>query len=148
MSYLYPPSDYDAHVNLKTPFLFWCILLLQARTWFVLVLAAASRQQGDAILGVFYPDRDNFWFGLLPGVPAALAFMISGRRHLYPRLWAAWRWVLLAAQGALLILQLLLLGQGEELTGVTLALLIADIFALWWLFTSRRIRDYFTLSHE
>jgi hypothetical protein len=148
MSYLYPPSDYDAHGNLKTPFLFWCILLLQARTWFVLVLAAASRQQGDAILGVFYPDRDNFWFGLLPGVPAALAFMISGRRHLYPRLWAAWRWVLLAAQGALLILQLLLLGQGEELTGVTLALLIADIFALWWLFTSRRIRDYFTLSHE
>jgi hypothetical protein len=148
MSYLYPPSDYDAHGNLKTPFLFWCILLLQARTWFVLVLAAASRQQGDAILGVFYPDRDNFWFGLLPGVPAALAFMISGRRHLYPRLWAAWRWVLLAAQGALLILQLLLLGQGEELTGVTLALLSADIFALWWLFTSRRIRDYFTLSHE
>jgi threonine/homoserine efflux transporter RhtA len=74
--------------------------------------------------------------------------MISGRRHLYPRLWAAWRWILLAAQGALLILQLLLLGQGEELTGVTLALLIADIFALWWLFTSRRIRDYFTLSHE
>jgi hypothetical protein len=41
-----------------------------------------------------------------------------------------------------------MLWQGEELTGVTLALLIADVFALWWLITSRRLRDYFTLSEE
>ena len=148
MPVLYPPSDYDTHGNLKTPFLFWCTLLLQARTWFVLVLAAASRQQGDAILGVFYPDRDNFWFGLLPGVPAALAFMISGRRHFYPRVWAALRWVLIAAQLVLLTWQLLLLWQGEELTGVTLFLLLADLFALWWLVTSRRLRDYFTINRE
>ena len=148
MPYLYPPSDYDTHGNLKTPLLFWCILLLQARTWFVLVLAAASRQQGDAILGAFYPDRDTFWFGLLPGIPAALAFMMSGRRHLHPRLWAMWRWVLVAAQGVVLAWQLLLLWQGEALTGVTLSLLIADIFALWWLCQSRRLRDYFTLSRD
>ncbi|MCA1922538.1 DUF2919 domain-containing protein [Buttiauxella noackiae] len=148
MPVLYPPSDYDTHGNLKTPLLFWCTLLLQARTWFVLVLAAASRQQGDAILGVFYPDRDNFWFGLLPGVPAALAFMISGRRHLYPRVWAAVRWVLIAAQLVLLTWQLLLLWQGEDLTGVTLLLLLADLFALWWLATSRRLRDYFIINRE
>ena len=148
MPYLYPPSDYDTHGNLKTPILLWCILLLQARTWFVLVLAAASSQQGDAILGAFYPDRDIFWFGLLPGIPAALAFMMSGRRHLRPRLWAMWRWVLVAAQGVVLAWQLLSLWQGEELTGVTLSLLIADIFALWWLCRNRRLRDYFTLSCE
>lgn len=148
MPVLYPPSDYDTHGNLKTPLLFWCTLLLQARTWFVLVLAAASRQQGDAILSVFYPDRDNFWFGLLPGVPAALAFMINGRRHLYPRVWAAVRWVLIAAQLVLLTWQLLLLWQGEDLTGVTLLLLLADLFALWWLATSRRLRDYFIINLE
>ncbi|RPH21143.1 DUF2919 domain-containing protein [Buttiauxella warmboldiae] len=148
MSGLYHPSDYDTHGNLRTPLLFWCILLLQGRTWFVLVLAAASRQQGDAILGLFYPERDNFWFGLLPGIPAALAFLISGRRHLYPRLWAAWRWGLIVAQAGVLAWQIVLLWQGEELSAITLALLIADVFALWWLCSNRRLRDYFSVSGE
>lgn len=148
MLFNYPPSDYDVHGNLKTPFLFWCILLFQARTWFLLVLAGASRQQGDALLGLFYPDRDNFWLGLLPGVPAALAFIISGRRHLWPGLWAAWRWVLIAAQVAVLAWQIRVIWQGEALSGMTLALLIGDVFALWWLCTSRRLRDYFALRHE
>lgn len=144
----YPPSDYDVHGNLKTPFLFWCILLFQARTWFLLVLAGASRQQGDALLGLFYPDRDNFWLGLLPGVPAALAFIISGRRHLWPGLWSAWRWVLIAAQVAMLVWQIVAIRQGEELTGVTLVLLTGDVFALWWLATNRRLRDYFLPQGE
>ncbi|WP_435927358.1 DUF2919 domain-containing protein [Dryocola sp. BD613] len=148
MLFNYPPSDYDVHGNLKTPFLFWCILLFQARTWFLLVLAGASRQQGDALLGLFYPDRDSFWLGLLPGIPAALAFVLSGRRHLWPRVWAAWRWVLIGTQAAVLAWQIGAICQGEELTGVTLALLTGDIFALWWLFTSRRLRDYFLAQRE
>lgn len=144
----YPPSDYDVHGNLKTPLLFWCILLFQARTWFLLVLAAASRQQSDALLALFYPDRDTFWLGLLPGVPAALAFVISGRRHLWPRLWAAWRWVLMAAQVAVLAWHVTLVLEGEALTGMTLALVIGDVFALWWLSTNRRLRDYFSPQNE
>ncbi len=147
LSHMYPPSDYDVHGNLKAPFLFWCILLFQARTWFLLVLAGASRQQGEAILGLFYPDRDNFWLGLLPGIPAAAAFVISGRRQLWPRLWAAWRWVLIGAQVAVLVWQLIILWQGESLSGITLAILTGDVFALWWLATDRRLRDAF-LPHS
>jgi hypothetical protein len=30
------------------------------------LMAGASRQQGDAILNLFYPDHDRFWLGLLP----------------------------------------------------------------------------------
>ncbi|HEY1847180.1 MAG TPA: DUF2919 domain-containing protein [Buttiauxella sp.] len=145
---MYSPSDYDVHGNLKTPFLFWCILLFQARTWFLLALAGASRQQGDTLLGLFYPDRDNFWLGLLPGIPAALAFVISGRRHLWPRLWSAWRWVLTGAQAAVLAWQLVILWQGETFTGITLAVLMGDVFALWWLATNRRLRDYFLPQSE
>ena len=29
-------------------------------------MAGASRQQGDAILNLFYPDHERFWLGLLP----------------------------------------------------------------------------------
>ena len=145
---MYLHNEFDNRGHLRAPVIFWLILLFQARTWFLLVLAAASRQQGDALLGLFYPDRDNFWLGLLPGIPAALAFVISGRRHLWPRLWQAWRWVLIAAQIAVLAWQLMLLGQGEDLTGVSLALLVGDVYALWWLLTSRSLKDYFALQSE
>ena len=67
-----------SHGRLRLPFLFWCVLLLQARTWVLFLMAGASRQQGDAILNLFYPDHDRFWLGLLPGVPAVLAFLLSG----------------------------------------------------------------------
>ncbi|WP_425338770.1 DUF2919 family protein [Enterobacter roggenkampii] len=48
------PADYDAQGRIRLPFLFWCVLLLQARTWVLFVMAAASRRQGrdaaDALL--------------------------------------------------------------------------------------------------
>ena len=68
------PADFDAHGRLRLPLLFWCVLLLQARTWVLFLMAGASRQQGDAILNLFYPDHERFWLGLLPGVPAVLAY--------------------------------------------------------------------------
>ncbi|MGU3413977.1 DUF2919 domain-containing protein [Enterobacteriaceae bacterium C34A] len=143
----FSPSAYDGHGRLRLPFLFWCVLLLQARTWVLFVMAGASRQQGDTLLNLFYPDHDNFWLGLLPGVPAVVTFLLSGRRHQNPRLWATMRWVLIAAQLALLVWQPLLWLQGEPLSGIGLTLVVMDIFALWWLFSNRRLRACFS-PHE
>ena len=72
------PVHYDAHGRLRLPLLFWLVLLLQARTWVLFVIAGASREQGTALLNLFYPDHDNFWLGLIPGIPAVLAFLLSG----------------------------------------------------------------------
>ncbi|MDX6020274.1 DUF2919 domain-containing protein [Scandinavium sp. V105_16] len=141
------PSAYDGHGRLRLPFVFWCVLLLQARTWVLFVMAGASRQQGDTLLNLFYPDHDNFWLGLLPGLPAVVAFLISGRRHQLPRLWAAVRWLLIVAQLSLLVWQPLLWWQGEPLSGIGLALVIVDGFALWWLLSNRRLRACFA-PHE
>lgn len=79
------PVHYDAHGRLRLPLLFWLVLLLQARTWVLFVIAGASREQGTALLNLFYPDHDNFWLGLIPGIPAVLAFLLSGRRASFPR---------------------------------------------------------------
>ena len=98
------PADFDAHGRLRLPLLFWCVLLLQARTWVLFLMAGASRQQGDAILNLFYPDHDRFWLGLLPGVPAVLAFLLSGYRQRLPRAWRAMRWLLVLSQLLLLLL--------------------------------------------
>lgn len=78
------PVHYDAHGRLRLPLLFWLVLLLQARTWVLFVIAGASREQGTALLNLFYPDHDNFWLGLIPGIPAVLAFLLSGRRLHFP----------------------------------------------------------------
>ncbi|WP_436893090.1 DUF2919 domain-containing protein [Siccibacter turicensis] len=140
---MYLPSDYDDAGRLKVPMLFWAVLVLQARTWVLFVIAGASREQGSTLLALFYPDRDAFWPGLCVGLPAALAFLLSGKRHQWPRLWKAWRGVLVATQLWLILWQALLWWQGEAVTGMTLALLIADLYALWWLLTSPRLRACF-----
>ncbi|WP_039055810.1 DUF2919 domain-containing protein [Enterobacter sp. Bisph1] len=141
------PADYDSHGRLKLPFLFWCVLLLQARTWVLFVIAGASRGQGDALLALFYPDHDDFWLGLLPGLPAAFAFVLSGRRDRFPRLWRTCRSLLMLAQLALMLLQLWRWLNGEALSGVGILLVILDIFALWWLATNRRLHACFSLAH-
>ncbi len=103
----------------------------------------ASRQQGDALLNLFYPDHDNFWLGLLPGIPAVLAFIISGHRQRFPRLWPMMRWLLVLSQLLLLVWQPLLWMSGESPSAVTIGLLAADLYALWWLLSSRRLKACF-----
>ncbi|MGR5930850.1 DUF2919 domain-containing protein [Enterobacter asburiae] len=137
------PADYDAQGRVRLPFLFWCVLLLQARTWVLFVMAGASRGQGDTLLNLFYPDHDAFWLGLLPGVPAVVAFLCSGRRHAIPRFWGALRWLLILAQIALLFWQPVLWWYGEPPTGTGVALVVADIVALLWLLTNPRLRACF-----
>lgn len=142
------PADYDAQGRVRLPFLFWCVLLLQARTWVLFVVAGASRGQGDALLTLFYPDRDAFWAGLLPGIPAVLAFLCSGRRQTIPRLWSALRWLLILAQIVLLFWQPILWWLGEPLTGIGITLVVADIVALQWLLTNPRLRACFAQERD
>lgn len=137
------PSDFDAHGRLRLPFLFWCVLLLQARTWVLFIMAGASRQQGDVLLNLFYPDHDNFWLGLLPGIPAVLAFIVSGQRQRFPRLWPLMRWLLVLSQALLLVWQPLLWMSGESPSMLTIGLLLTDLYAFWWLLASRRLKVCF-----
>ena len=134
------PVHYDAHGRLRLPLLFWLVLLLQARTWVLFVIAGASREQGTALLNLFYPDHDNFWLGLIPGIPAVLAFLLSGRRATFPRTWRVLYFLLLLAQVVLLCWQPWLWLNGESVSGIGLALVVAALVALIWLLTNRRLR--------
>ena len=128
------PVHYDAHGRLRLPLLFWLVLLLQARTWVLFVIAGASREQGTALLNLFYPDHDNFW--------------LSGRRATFPRTWRVLYFLLLLAQVVLLCWQPWLWLNGESVSGIGLALVVADIVALIWLLTNRRLRACFNEEKE
>ncbi|NBD00004.1 DUF2919 family protein [Atlantibacter hermannii] len=143
---MFLPNDYDPHGRLKLPVFFWLVLLLQARTWVLFVAAGASREQGEALMRLFYPDSETFWLGLLPGIPAVLAFLLSGRRERWPKLWTAWRWILIAAQCGLLIWQIAMAVSEAALSGVTLALMVLDGVALVWLLTNPRLKACFSPS--
>ncbi|MGK3125812.1 DUF2919 domain-containing protein [Candidatus Pantoea formicae] len=149
MSLKYLPEEYDAKGQLRLPFLFWLILILQARTWLLLVMAGASRQQGNDLLALFYPDRQSFWLGLALGIPAALGLLLTGYRQRWPRLWQSWRHVLSVS----LLINLLWQGYGL-LQGafpdspLPLLLMLFDLLALVWLQTHQRLRDCFLPEHQ
>ncbi|ELO72900.1 hypothetical protein SEEERB17_019545 [Salmonella enterica subsp. enterica serovar Enteritidis str. SARB17] len=60
------PADYDVHGRLRLPFLFWCVLLLQARAWVLFVIAGSSRGQGNTLLNFFIPTMIIFGWGCCP----------------------------------------------------------------------------------
>jgi len=138
------PDDYNNHGMLRLPLWFWTILILQARTWLIFILAGASRQEGNELLALFYPDQHAFWYGMLLGLPPALIFVMSGRRHLIPRIWQAGYWLLLAGMFVAFALQALGLWQTSgslSVVDIILALLDAGALAYWLL--SRRLRACF-----
>ncbi|PLO61897.1 hypothetical protein CWN49_32240, partial [Klebsiella michiganensis] len=69
--------------------------------------------------------------------------IISGHRQRFPRLWPMMRWLLVLSQLLLLVWQPLLWMSGESPSAVTIGLLAADLYALWWLLSSRRLKACF-----
>ncbi len=145
----YLPEEYDAKGQLRLPFLFWLILLLQARTWLLLVMAGASRQQGNDLLALFYPDRQSFWLGLALGIPAAAGLLLTGYRQRWPLLWRRWRHVLSASLLIGLLWQSAALLQGDFADSpLPLLLALFDLLALIALQAHQRLRDCFLPEHQ
>lgn len=143
----YLPDEYDGKGQLRLPFL-WLILLLQARTWLLLVMAGASRQQGNNLLALFYPDRQAFWIGLALGAPALLGLLLTGYRLRWPRLWRAWKSVLVLSLLVNLLWQGVQFVQGDLLSSpLPLLLSLFDLLALGWLQFNHRLRDCFVPEH-
>jgi polyferredoxin len=145
----FSPDDYDQHGALRLPLWFWGVLILQARTWLLFVMAGASREQGSELLALFYPDTQRFWYGILLGLPAALAFLLGGRRLQWPRLWRAWRWVLIcsllaALGGSLFSLWL----QDGNSPALELMLVLLDTLALAYLLLNARLKACFAPQDE
>ncbi len=143
------PDDYNDHGMLRLPLWFWTILILQARTWILFVMVGASRQQGSDLLALFYPESQNFWSGMLLGLPPALVFLLSGRRHLLPRVWQAGYWLLLAGMFITFALQALGLWQStDSISGVDIVLALLDAAALAYWLMSRRLRACFDAARR
>ncbi|PIJ51565.1 hypothetical protein BL250_03425 [Erwinia sp. OLTSP20] len=140
----YPPEFWDDKGQLRLPLSYWLILLLQSRSWVLLVLAGVSRQQASTLLGLFYPDPHDFWFGLIGGIPAVAGFLLSGWRQRFPRSWQAWRWVLIFSLLFSFIQPSVAISQDRvQMTPWLIITGVADLLALCWLLLDGRLRDCF-----
>lgn len=142
------PDDYDAAGRLHLPVLFWGVLLLQARTWVLFIMAGASRQQGDTLLTLFYPDHQAFWGGLLMGLPALAGFFLCAWRQHFLRLWHHAYWVLLVAQVIIMCQTARHFFQDDASSLVSLLFCVADSVAFFWWVTNPRLRRCFFAPME
>ena len=78
---IFPLKFYTQSGDLKPPVYFNYLLLFLARTWALLVISLASRETGNSLLLIFYPDKNHFYFGLASGFIAIILFLLSGRDH-------------------------------------------------------------------
>ena len=87
------PADFDTHGRLRLPFLFARTAASGANMGAVSdgrrVTAAGRRAAESVLSGPRY-----LLAGIVLGTPAVLAFIISGHRQRFPRLWPLMRWLL------------------------------------------------------
>jgi len=78
---IYALKFYTQSGDLKPPTYFYYGLLFLARTWALLIISLASRETGNKLLAIFYPDKVHFYLGLASGLIAIILFLLSGRDH-------------------------------------------------------------------
>ncbi|MFQ2819592.1 DUF2919 domain-containing protein [Aeromonas caviae] len=145
---LYPEHRYDDHGQLRPPLWFWPIALLLTRSVWLFLMAGVTRESGSAILTLFYPDKPTLYVSLLTDVPAMLALLACGGTHRQTHSARAWlrrhsRALLLCSTASGLVMQLHSLNlQQWSFNWPTALVLIASLWALWYLLRSRQLRDY------
>ena len=111
-------------------------------------MAGVTRESGSAILTLFYPDKMSLYISLLTDVPAMLALLACGGTHRQTHSARAWlrrhsRALLLCSTASGLVMQLHSLNlQQWSFNWPTALVLIASLWALWYLLRSRQLRDY------
>ena len=77
----YPIEAYDKYGYLKAPLWLWLGWLFLARAWVVFVIAGVSRQSGEKLLAMVYPDHSVLYLELALGIPAILLIWLIGLRR-------------------------------------------------------------------
>ncbi|PWI34689.1 DUF2919 domain-containing protein [Vibrio albus] len=77
----YPIEDYDKYGYLRAPVWLWLGWLFLARAWVVFVIAGVSRQSGEKMLGIVYPDHLALYVDLALGLPAIFLIWLIGLRR-------------------------------------------------------------------
>jgi len=86
MSLKYPLHHYDEGGRLKPPLLLYIFLLFVCRGFILLIISLSFREDSDRMMGLFFPNKFDFYWSLLPTVPAlGLLAILSQRSKLWQK---------------------------------------------------------------
>lgn len=145
----YTPDDYDKHGYLKPPVGFYFVLLLFLRAYVVWILSVANRADGTALITSLYPNKDDFFAGLVVGIGALIVtIMLSLRRESasgwMAKVWSKGLWFLWVSWVLDLALTIYVIKQHKFNFEPQFALVLLGLFfAAWFLLKNSRLRDAF-----
>jgi len=150
---LYALHHYTEAGDLKAPPFLLFILIFLSRTWALLIISAVSRQTGNELLQIFYPDKLHFYQGLAVGLLPIIIFIVSGRRHAQNQ-WALKFWpfcfyFLVIGMLGDLILQIYYLTTMHF--QYSLSASIQLVLAAWcfiYIFKSKQLKDCFNYNNS
>lgn len=92
---LLPLKYYDEAGRVKPLLWFNLCLLFLARSYFVFIASAANMNDSAKLLNLFYPDKQDFYLGLMLGIPAVMCWgLASYRDKIWNKAFHRWfKWV-------------------------------------------------------
>jgi hypothetical protein len=104
MALKFPLNHYDEAGRLKPPLLFYVFLLFLCRGFLLLVISLSFREDSSRMMSLFYPSKWDFYWSLLPSVPAIVILGLFAQRS---KLWEKGRYGMFKFIPAIFLLALL-----------------------------------------
>lgn len=147
----YSFDAYDEHGWLKPPLWLWFGWILLIRSVVVFIMAGASRQQGNDLLALFYPNHSHFYMSLCMSLPIVFLMWLSNfkkpNRPFMQTLWKQGRWltILMVVIELSMLIQSIVINRGEFQLESAVVILLLSWFLIF-LFRSKRVKICFSLT--
>ncbi|WP_371193338.1 DUF2919 family protein [Glaciecola sp. SC05] len=76
----FPLHHYDEAGRLKPPLMLYIFLLFLCRGFLLLVISLSFREDSSRMMSLFFPNKWDFYWSLLPAVPAMLILALFSQR--------------------------------------------------------------------
>jgi hypothetical protein len=100
----FPLHHYDEAGRLKPPALLYVYLLFLCRGFLLLIISLSFREDSSRMMTLFYPNKWDFYWSLLPTVPAMIILALFSQRS---KLWQGGYYALFKVIPSLFVLALL-----------------------------------------
>jgi len=80
MTLKFPLHHYDDAGRLKPPLMLYLFLLFLCRGLLLLIISLSFREDSSRMMSLFFPNKWDFYYSLIPAVPALLILALFSQR--------------------------------------------------------------------
>jgi hypothetical protein len=145
----YTPDDFDKHHYLKAPIGFYFLLLMLLRPYIIWVVSVANRSDATVLIQSLYPDKNDFFVGLISGIGALIVTVCFSQRrdktfNWLPSFWQYSKPLLWLSLLVDLLLTMWVIKHSHYSFKIQYAAIFCGLFfSALYLFKSTRLTDFF-----